>query len=196
MAVAPSRTAADLLKARVEPELVDVPEFLCAMVDGRGAPEGTAFAEALEALYSISYGARFALKRQGVEFKVMPLEGLWGSSPADLAKPRADWLWTAMIVQPPEVTPALFEELREKALARHPTSALREIRLEAFREGLAAQLLHVGPYSAEAPSIARLHAFIAAQGLRPRGRHHEVYLGDPRRAAPAKLRTILRQPAG
>ena len=157
-----------LYTAHAEPELVGVPELPFLMVDGHGAPGGDAFADAIKTLYGAAFRIRFALKREGVEFKVMPLEGLYSPDALD---------WTLMIAQPPEVT----EELAG------------DVRLERFEEGLAVQVLHVGPYDQEAPTIARLHAAIAELGYAPAGRHHEIYLGDPRRCAPERLRTILRQ---
>jgi hypothetical protein len=178
------------------PEIVDVPELNFLMVDGKGDPEKAGeFQDAIGALYTVSYGAHFALKKVGVESRIMPLEALWWSSSGDfLDADRSRWRWTAMIMQPEAVTPEVIEKVRAEAMRKKPLASLSRARLEAFREGRCAQVMHVGPYSAERPTIENLHAFIATQGCRPVGRHHEIYMGDPRRAAPEKLRTIIRQP--
>jgi hypothetical protein len=178
-----------------EASIVDVPAMRFLMVDGTGNPnEPGDFQDAIQALYSLSYGAKFMLKKQGIEFKVSPLEGLWGSAGGLDPNQKTDWKWTAMIMQPAEVTPSVLEKVTAEALRKKPLPALSRVRLEDFREGLAAQVMHLGPYSAEAPTITRLHEFIAKQGYRPVGKHHEIYLGDPRRSAPERLKTLIRQP--
>lgn len=171
---------------KVAPELVQVPVRKFLMTDGRGDPN-VAARDAIELLYKTSYRIKFALRRaRGLDYKVAPLEGLWWVP--DMRKfsvgHKSDWLWTLMIRQPDEVDEEFLDELGIPSA----------LRFESFAEGLAAQLLHVGPYSEEGPSVERLHEFIADQGYRPVGKHHEIYLGDPRRAAPSKLRTVLRQP--
>ena len=177
--------------------LVQVPELSFLMVDGHGDPNTSAeYREAVSALFSVSYAARFALKRSGViDYGVMPLEGLWWVP--DISEfsieDKTAWDWTAMIMQPGEVTDPVLENARQAA-AKKELPALERLRLERFTEGLSAQVLHVGPYSAEGPTIARLHEFIAAQGYERAGKHHEIYLSDPGRAAPEKLKTIIRQP--
>jgi hypothetical protein len=186
-------------KAGRNPELVDVPELSFLMVDGRGDPNtAVAYREAIEALYSITYRLKFTLKRApaGLDYAVMPLEGLWWSQADEsfASGRKSDWRWTAMILQPDEVTGEMVNDAIQIAERKRPLPAARKLRLERFREGRAAQVMHVGPYSAEAPTIAKLHEFIADQGLSLTGKHHEIYLGDPRRAAPEKLRTIVRQP--
>ena len=126
----------------------------------------------------------------------MPLEGLWWAddSQALMTGEKASWSWTAMIMQPDQITESLVQEAIEVARRKRPLPAADLLRRQRFHEGRAAQILHVGPYSEEGPTIARLHAFIEEQRLRPAGKHHEIYLGDPRRSAPEKLRTIIRQP--
>src|SRR3954452_14599359 len=128
--------------------------------------------------------------------RVMPLEGQWWTP--DMATfstdDRSQWNWTLMILVPEQVTAEVVEAARGAAARKHPEDPLDRVRLERFAEGRCAQVLHVGPYSAEGATVAALHAFIAANGCALSGRHHEIYLGDPRRAAPEKLRTILRQP--
>lgn len=180
------------------PALVDVPELGCLMVDGQGDPNtSTAYRQAVEALFTLSWTLRFALKKAGVlEYKVMPLEGLWWTPDmADFSVTDKDaWHWTALIVQPDAVDQARLDAARAAAAAKHDAPPLDRVRLERWTEGRCAQVMHTGPYAAEAPTIAALHAFIAEQGLHRRGRHHEIYLGDPRRSAPEKLRTVIRQP--
>ena len=200
-----------LLKARKgEVDFVDVPEFGFAAVTGSGAPEGPEFAGALQALYAVSFGAHFRLKKQAGEApRVMPLEALWGvgdpgqqdivtavalgrTTMADTD--RDCWRWQAMIMQPEPIDAELIAAVLAEARRKKPAPGLSRVRYLRWAEGRCAQLLHVGPYAAEAPSIAALHEAITAAGCRPRGHHHEIYLGDPRRSAPAKLRTILRHP--
>ena len=182
-----------------EPVLVEVPEFKFLMIDGHGDPNVSAeYRQAVEALYSVSYALKFALKRgpRQLDYRVMPLEGLWWVP--DMSRfsieRKSDWDWTAMIRQPDEVDEALVGESVHTARRKKELPAADLLRLERFDEGPAAQVMHVGPYAAEGPTIARLHAFIAEQGCRRAGKHHEIYLSDPRRAAPEKLKTILRQP--
>ena len=159
------------------------------------------YQDAIQALYTLSYGVKFAIKRSGgANYKVSPLEGLWWAADLEAftAGDKAAWDWTAMIRQPDELTGDLLAEVAADAARKRALAALGAVRLETFTEGLAAQILHVGPYADEAPTIERLHAFLTEQGLHFDGRrqkHHEIYLGDPRRAAPERLRTILRQPA-
>ena len=192
------RELAELFGAKREPALVDVPELAYLMIDGHGDPNTSEeFAAAIAALYGISYTAKFTIKQTlGIDFHVMPLEGLWWTP--DLAtfsaSDKSDWLWTAMIMQPPVVTAEIVEAARAKAAQRKPLDAIALVRFDRLAEGRAAQVLHIGPYSAEGPTVQRLHEFIAANGLALTGKHHEIYLGDPRRSAPEKLRTIVRQP--
>ena len=147
-------------------------------------------------MYPIAYGAKFALKKSGVDFKVMPLEALWWTSPSGAfkAEDREKWRWTAMIMVPDAVTSGVVDQVRAEAMRKRPTPTLAKVRLQSFREGTSAQLMHIGPYSAEMPNIEKLHAFIAEQGYRLAGKHHEIDLGDPRRAAPETLPIARRSP--
>jgi hypothetical protein len=171
-------------------DYVDVPELGYLMVRGVGAPEGPAFAAAIQALFTVSYGAHFAVKKScGTAPRVMPLEALW-SEPGES---RDTWQWLAMIAQLEPIDDDIVCDVIEQARAKN-LQALERLSFEHWEEGLSAQTLHVGPYDAETATIGFLHEMIRADGYRPRGRHHEIYLGDPRRSAPEKLRTILRQP--
>ena len=182
-----------------EPTVVDVPAMNFLMIDGTGDPNVSPdYSAAIEALYGVSYTLKFTIKRSAhaVDYAVMPLEGLWwADDPAVFATgDKSRWKWTAMIMQPPLVSASDVVSAIEDVRRKHPSPALDRLRFEAFREGKAAQLLHVGPYASEGPNIKRLHDFIAAQGHTLGGKHHEIYLGDPRRSAPEKLKTIIRQP--
>ena len=182
-----------------QPVLVDVPEMGFLMMDGTGNPNtAPAYQEALEALYAMAYAIKFALKKIGgsSEYVVPPLEGLWWSDdPADFLLQRKEkWSWSMMIMQPEAVTEAVFQQALAEARIKKALPALDKVRLERFREELSAQVLYLGSYAAEAPAIEQLHAFIRAQGRELRGKHHEIYLGDPRKTAPEKLRTVIRQP--
>jgi hypothetical protein len=180
-----------------EVAVVDVPQMNFLMIDGEGDPNTSeAYKEAVGALYATSYALKFMVRKGGVaNYSVMPLEGLWWVR--DWAKFNIEdkdaFLWTMMIMQPEWVTPELFERARSE-VGKKGTGALDKIRLAAFHEGQAAQIMHVGPYSTEGHTVERLHGFIAARGGRPAGKHHEIYLGDPRRTAPDRLKTIIRQP--
>jgi hypothetical protein len=182
-----------------EPVLVDVPPLHFLMIDGHGDPNtAPAYAAAVEALYALAYTLKFMVKRgpNGVDYTVMPLEGLWWGAGIDWhdSGQRADWQWTMMIMQPEHITAELFEQALVATRKKKPTLALDRVRFERYDEGPAAQILHIGPYAIEGPTVARLHAFIEQQGHALRGKHHEIYLGDPRKTAPEKLRTVIRQP--
>ena len=177
--------------------VVDVPRFEFFAVDGRGDPNSSAaYAEAVEALYAVSFAAKFASKRVFErDYVVAPLEGLWTSSPLSfIAGAKGDWAWTLLMRQPDWLT----AEVREHALETAATKQLAAASLVRFlvlTEGPSAQILHVGSYDDEAPTIARLHSeYLPANGYAENGPHHEIYLSDPRRVEPSQLRTILRQP--
>jgi hypothetical protein len=169
------------------------------MVDGEGDPNvSQEYRDAVQALYAVSYAVKFAVKRAagGVDYRVMLLEGLWWVDDMSTftVDDKSGWQWTALIAQPDLVTGELVEQAIAAAAAKRALPAAGRVRLERFREGRAAQVLHRGPFSAEGPTIAGLHGFIAAQGLGRRGKHHEIYLTDPSRTAPERLKTVIRQP--
>ena len=179
---------------------VEVPAMSFLMVDGRSDPNvSREYQEAVEVLYGLAYALKFASKKAGIDYPVMPLEGLWwvegaGTVGFDMMAHRDAWQWTMMIMQPDHVTADQVEAAVAALGRKKGLPALAKVRFERFEEGLVAQVMHVGPYSAEKPTIDRVHAYIAAQGCVPSGKHHEIYLGDPRRGAPEKLRTVIRQP--
>jgi hypothetical protein len=182
--------------------IVEVPELAFLMIDGHGDPNTSEpYQDAIQALYSAAYTLKFTLKKTDPErdFKVAPLEGLWWADEdaptmAELQSDRDAWNWTMMIAVPDAVTAGEVAAALEAAARRRELPAAPLLRLERFDEGLAAQTMHVGPYAEEAPTIERLHDFVAAQGYELRGRHHEIYLGDPRRTAPERLKTVVRHP--
>ncbi|MGD0452664.1 MAG: GyrI-like domain-containing protein [Solirubrobacteraceae bacterium] len=181
------------------PAIVEVPELAYLMVDGHGDPNTAAeFSDAVEALYTIAYAAKFAVKRSagGVDYGVMPLEGLFWAADTSVftTEDKSAWDWTLMVMQPDCVTYAIVEEARATAEGKKSLEAIARARFERFAEGLAAQIMHVGPYSAEGPTIQQLHAFIAEHGYERAGKHHEIYLSDPRRSAPERMKTVVRQP--
>jgi hypothetical protein len=187
-----------LYRATAKPQLVPVPALWFLCLDGHGNPNTSqAYAAAVQALYSVSYAAKFAVKKAGgPAFKVSPLEGLWWAADMStfLTGDKSEWDWTMMIRQPDAVTGDLVARLADEVAATKSMPVAKELRLISFEEGAAAQVLHVGPYDTEGPTIARLHEFIQSHGFTLDGRHHEIYLGDPRRSAPERLRTIIRQP--
>jgi len=184
-------------------EEVEVPVFNFAMVKGF-VPAGVKVAEALEfvealtALYSISYTLKFTAKQRKVEpvdYPVMALEGLWWveGDAFEFGKLQ-EQNFNVMILQPGVVTAEMFAEALAQLKKKKPSPGLEKLRFEPFREGRSVQVLHLGPYSAEAPTIERMKEYMKERGLVRNGHHHEIYMGDPRRAAPEKLKTILRQP--
>lgn len=189
----------DLYRARQQPAYVDVPELTYLMIDGHGDPNtAPEYADAVQALFAISYAAKFIVKRAtvGADFVVMPLQGLWWADDMSVftATDKSAWDWTMMILQPDVVTADIFEQAQANSAAKKDLEAIGRVRLERFREGSAAQILHVGPYVAEGPTIEELHGFIADGGFELAGKHHEIYLSDPRRSAPERMKTIIRQP--
>ena len=177
---------------------VDVPTFQYLMVDGEGNPNTSqVYAQAVEALFSVSYTAKFMVKKgaQGMDYAVMPLEGLWWADDmsAFVANDKSQWKWTMMIMQPHFVAKEVIETAISEVKRKKGLPGVDKLRLENFSEGRCAQVLHIGPFSEEGPAIERLHGFIDARTGRS-GKHHEIYLSDIRRADPAKWKTIIRHP--
>lgn len=178
---------------------VDVPAMNFLMVDGMGDPNTSqGFADAVEILFSLSYTLKFMIKkgRLAIDYGIMPLEGLWW---ADDMKAFADgdkakWKWTVMIMQPDFVTAEMVESAIAAVKEKKKLPALASVRFESFAEGVCAQTMHIGPFSEEGPTIERVHRFIESCGCQRTGKHHEIYLSDIRKAAPAKWKTVIRQP--
>ncbi len=182
-------------------EAVDVPPLQYLMADGHGDPNVVAdYGEVVSAIYAVAYRLKFFSKRElDRDYAVMPLEGLWWADDMESftgARDKSRWDWTMLNMVPDWITDDYFERALEAAAATdEPAPGLSRLRLETYAEGLSVQTLHVGSFDDEAPVLAQLHdEVIPARGLRMTGRHHEVYLSDPRRTEPARLRTILRQP--
>lgn len=177
---------------------VNVPPLNFLMVDGSGNPNtAESYTQAVEALYGLSYALKFTVRREkDIDYGVMPLEGLWWADNMDdfITRNKDNWLWTMMIMQPEPVTADLVERVRDEVRRKKELTALDLVRFETYTEGVALQVMHIGSYDDEAPTLAAMHAQIAASGNVRSGKHHEIYLGDPRRTAPEKLKTVLRQP--
>ncbi len=178
--------------------VIDVPSMQFLMIDGHGDPNSAQmYKDALAVLYATAYKVKFNSKKAGMDYVVPPLEGLWWAEAMELFSTQRDkdtWNWTMMIMQPAWITQVMVgqavEELQGKDLP-----ALSLLRLERYREGLSAQILHIGSYDDEGPVLSRLHhSWIPENGFVENGKHHEIYLSDPRRTAPDKLKTVLRQP--
>jgi len=184
--------------SKKEFSIVDVPSMNFIMIDGSGDPNTSSeYQGALVALYGLSYTIKFASKKQlGIDYVVMALEGLWWAE--DMAEfslsDKSSWQWTMMMLQPDHITAEFVEEARTALAKKKGPPSLSKVRFERFHEGLSAQIMYLGPYADEAPTIARLHAFIEESGYERRGKHHEIYLSDPRRTAPENLKTVIRQP--
>ena len=181
-----------------EIRIVNVPPMNFLMVDGKGDPNiSEEFKDAIQSLYSLAYTIKFTLKKESeIDYGVMPLEGLFWTD--DMRKFSEDnkkiWKWTLMIMQPKFVTKNIFNNCLEEVKKRKNFQGLSKIRFEKYSEGLSAQIMYIGPYSDEGPTIIKVHDFVKEKGYELKGKHHEIYLGDPRRTKPEKLKTIIRQP--
>lgn len=179
--------------------IVDVPQMQFLMIDGAGDPNTSReFQEAVEALFSVSYTLKFMIKKDewGVDYGVMPLEGLWWADDMSQFNVEAknSWKWTLMIMQPEFITGVLIAEAMETVQDKKKVPVASMLRFESFEEGQAAQIMHIGPFSEEGPTVEKLHDFIEENSFMRRGKHHEIYLSDIRRANPEKWRTVIRQP--
>jgi hypothetical protein len=183
-----------------KPSIVEIPEMNFLMIDGAGNPNTNPdYQAAVEALYGVSYTLKFASKKElGKDYVVMPLEGLWWGTPMGkhefTEEDKDKFIWTMMIVQPDFVTTELVEKAIEEVERKKGLQNLDKLRFEAFAEGLSVQIMYFGPYNDEGPTITSMHQFAFDQGYKLRGKHHEIYLSDPRRTAPEKLKTVLRHP--
>jgi hypothetical protein len=190
------KTQKDLYQPKTTPSIIDVPEMIFIMVDGRGDPNDQSgeYAAAIEILYGLSYTIKMSNK-QTLEYVVLPLESLWT---ATTMSDKNAFCWTAMLRQPDFVTPEIFEAAKTGLQKKKPRLNLPRARLEVFTEGLCAQAMHIGPYDDESKTIEPLERFISESGFRndisERRRHHEIYLSDPRKTVPEKLRTVIRLP--
>lgn len=179
------------------PELITVPPMNFLMIDGQGDPNSSKdYAMSVEALFMLAYTIKFMIKKtQEIDYKVMPLEGLWWAKNMDdfVVNDRKNWQWTMMIMQPDIVAKQVVVDALAQAYKKKGLPKLNEIRFETYDEGLVGQLMHIGPFSAEGPNIQRMHKHILENGRKLSGKHHEIYLNDPRKIAPEKMKTVLRQ---
>ena len=179
-------------------EVVEVPKMNFLMIDGDGGPNHPTFQNAIEVLFPLSYTLKFMIKKSdiGIDYGVLPLEGLWWADDMSsfIKDKKDDWKWTLMIMQPElvkkEMVVKAIEEVRKK---KNPV-ALPLVRFESFSEREVAQIMHIGPFSEEGPTVEKVHTFIENSSKQLSGKHHEIYLSDIRRAAPEKWKTIIRQP--
>lgn len=181
-------------------DVIDVPELNYVMIDGHGDPNTSPeFTTAVEALYPLAYTLKFTSKRElDRDYTVMPLEGLWWAddhAAFTATRDKSQWDWTLMIMQPEWIDHELFADAVATVAAKNPEARVHEVRFGSYAEGTCVQTLHVGAFDDEAPLLAEMHdVFIPRNGLQMTGKHHEIYLSDPRKGAPERRRTILRQP--
>ena len=203
----PKKDLKEYYGAGKRPRVLDLPEMTFLAVEGQGAPEGegeeaSPFQTAIGAMYSVVYTMKFAMKAEGRDFGIPAIEAFWWADAEDTERAGGDfarvplerWRWRLRVPVPGFVGEADVEAAKTAALERRGLEAIRQVELRRFAAGTCVQALHVGPYATEPETVARMHEFMEAQGLSraPDAVHHEIYLGDPRRAAPERLRTILR----
>lgn len=190
------------MKVKREVQEIDVPPCQVVSVTGKGAPNDKEFQDAVPLLYGVAYTLKMGLKfgklpkpAKYFDYKVGALEALWWTTTGkfDIRRPEA-WRWQVFLMVPAFVTPRLFEAARAQATEKHPEQPYPLAELAPLREGRSIQVLHIGPYDQEQPTIEQLHRYAAEHDLTIAGKHHEIYLSDPRRTAPAKLKTVLRLP--
>ena len=181
--------------------VVDVPKMNFLTVDGHGDPNSSQeFQSAMQALYGVAFTLKFYFKKKEkpgnyFEFVVPPLEGLWWGEGKNFDMRKKDeWNWKIMIMQPSFITKAMVGDAIGQARQKKDSPAIDRVRFEQFHEGLCAQTMHIGPYSAEEGTITRVHEFIKENGYKFRDKHHEIYMSDPRKVAPEKMKTVVRHP--
>jgi len=184
--------------AKTTPEIVDIGEGKFLTVEGKGAPGGDEFQAKVGALYSLAYGVKMLMKKEGRDFTVAKLEGLWwvDSDRPYIEVPREEWRWKLLIRQPEFVTSEIVKKARQEVMKKKKMELVNEVKFEKMKEGKCVQILHIGPYSAEPESLAKMRKLMEDENLAENGRHHEIYLvmAYPRKAPEEKLKTILRQP--
>ena len=180
--------------------VVDVPEMQFLMIDGHGDPNiAQEYQDAVETLYAVAYKMKFISKKTlAKDYVVPPLEGLWWADDMDffsVGRDKSQWDWTMMIMTADWITQEIFEDAIEQVREGKNPAALDKVRLESYHEGASVQIMHIGSYDDEGPTLAKMHdEFIPENGYTMTGKHHEIYLSDPRRVVPEKLKTVLRQP--
>ncbi|MFX1280745.1 MAG: GyrI-like domain-containing protein [Promethearchaeota archaeon] len=185
-----------------DPVIVDIPDMQFLMIDGMGSPgDSKEYQNTLAVLYPVSFRTKFFSKAKGKDYVVPPLEGLWWADDMNdfIEGNRDKWKWTMMIRQPDWITQEVIDEAKAIVKKKKPelSKLLPKLRLEKYKEGKSAQIMHIGPYSEEGPTIQKIHDFIKKEGGKFDGlkkKHHEIYLSDPRKTNPASMKTIIRQP--
>ncbi|MEM3404442.1 MAG: GyrI-like domain-containing protein [Nitrososphaeria archaeon] len=182
--------------AKAIPEIVEFDKAQFLAIEGRGAPGSKEFTAKIEALYTIAYGVKNLCKKQGNDFGVPKLEGLWWveSDKAALEVPREEWRWKLLIRMPKFVTSEIVEKAEAETIKKKDIELAQEIMFEKITEGKCIQIMHVGPYSTEPESLSKMRKLMEKKNLIENGLHHEIYLSDPRRVPGEKMKTILRQP--
>jgi hypothetical protein len=186
-----------------KPIILEVPEINYLMIDGQGDPNTSLeYKQAIEALFPVSFKVKFISKKEkSQDYVVMPLEGIWWAENMENfnVDDKSNWKWTAMIMQPDFITKTIIKKAMKEVESQKNLPSLSKMRFESYKEGLCAQILHIGPYSKEKQTVSILHDFIVKEGYEFNGekhgeRHHEIYLSDVRRSKPENLKTIIRQP--
>ena len=182
--------------AKTTPEVVEFDEGRFLTIKGKGTPGGKEFTAKVEALYPLAYGIKMPMKKEGKDFTVPKLEGLWWveSDKSALEVPHSEWRWKLLIRMPEFVTLQDVEKARAEVIKKKSVELIDEIKFEKITEGKCVQVLHIGSYSTEPESLAKMKRYMEDEGLMPHGLHHEIYLSDPRRVSEEKMKTILRQP--
>ncbi|SHM61477.1 hypothetical protein SAMN05216311_102639 [Chitinophaga sp. CF418] len=184
-----------LYTAQAQPALIFVPAGHYIAINGKGDPNGDLFADSTQALYTAAYSIKNVYKQSGQDFTVSKLEGTWWvTSDNYLEVPRDEWHWQLLIRMPDYVVSAVVQQTLKAAFLKKQLPLLQQVSLITLAEGKSVQIMHTGPYSEEPATLQLMEDFIKEEGLTRNGRHHEIYLSDPRKTAPAKMRTILRQP--
>lgn len=182
--------------AKTNPIIVEFGKVPYLSIEGKGEPAGEVFTKAVEALYPLAYGVKNICKKQEQDFTVPKLEGLWwvkSNKPA-LEVPRSEWYWKLLIRMPDFVAPDIIEKVKEKVFRKKCLDLIKEIKFEIIDEGKCIQIMHIGPYAKEPETIQKMKDFMKQNNHTENGLHHEIYLSDPRKTVPEKMKTILRQP--
>ncbi|HJT74112.1 MAG TPA: GyrI-like domain-containing protein [Chitinophaga sp.] len=192
----------ELYAAGKKPQVLFVPAGHYLSIKGKGDPDGAVFAESVQALYTAAYSIKAGYKKTGQDFTVCKLEGIWWVANEENIKhyleamniPREEWYWQLLIRMPDFVVNTTAQQLIQEAYLKKGSAYLKKVSLTAQVEGKSVQVMHNGPYATEPATIQLIVDFMEQEGLKKNGRHHEIYLSDPRKTAPEKLKTILRQP--
>ncbi len=178
------------------PEVIEFNKIPCITIEGKGEPAGKFFTNAIEALYPLAYGVKNICKKRGKDFGVPKLEGLWwvkSKKPA-LEVPRSEWYWKLLIRMPNFVEPEIIKNAKEEVFKKKGLDLIKKIKFETIEEGKCIQIMHIGPYATEPETIKKMKDYMKENGYTENGLHHEIYLSDPRKTIPEKMKTILRQP--